>query len=51
MQAGINMGYSSILIPQLSDPLADIPISKDEASWIGKLIKNKNANQIINVFL
>lgn len=41
MQAGFNMAYSAILIPQLSDPKVPFHIDTDEASWIGKILKRK----------
>lgn len=44
--AGLTSGYSAILLPQLQHSNSSIPISKDEASWIGKSIyfqkKKKN---------
>lgn len=38
IQVGFNMSYSSILIPQLSDPLCLFTITKSEASWIASLV-------------
>lgn len=32
------MSYSAILLPQLAEPNSAIQVTKDEASWIGKLI-------------
>lgn len=38
IQAGINMSYSSILLPQLLDADSEINVSTDQASWIGAKI-------------
>jgi hypothetical protein len=35
---GIVVGYSAILIPQLEAPDSEIPVTKEETSWIGKVL-------------
>ncbi|KAF7283612.1 hypothetical protein GWI33_023251, partial [Rhynchophorus ferrugineus] len=34
IQAGINMAFSAVLLPQLKDSDPDIVIDKSQASWI-----------------
>jgi len=33
---GFILGYSAIALPQLQHPESWLPVSEDEASWIGK---------------
>lgn len=35
IQAGINMSYSAVLLPQILDADSSIPVSTEQASWIG----------------
>ena len=36
LSAGLSMGFSAILIPQLQQPGAEISATLEEGSWIGK---------------
>jgi len=37
LSAGLSMGFSAILIPQLQEPDSDIPITLEQGSWIASL--------------
>ncbi|XP_046387460.1 facilitated trehalose transporter Tret1-like [Ischnura elegans] len=38
IHAGINMAFSSILLPELSKENSEIPVNSDEASWIASSV-------------
>ena len=37
LSAGLSMGFSAILIPQLQQPHAEISATLEQGSWIGKI--------------
>lgn len=47
IQAGINMSYSAILVPQLLDADSPFHVSTEQASWIGAQYNPTNAHQLL----
>lgn len=50
IQAGINLAYSAVLLPQLNSKSSDLVINSDQASWIGKQNNVKVYKQNIKLY-